>query len=104
MNNRDKQYVCRKQDVLSVIERVADKFERSSFSWGDGSVKDVVEIVELLSQKYGNLIEVSRLANEIRQLETAKMVGGANNCIDHVIRQLKEHRLPYNSAFCEKEL
>lgn len=93
MHKRDKQYVYKKEDVLSVIEIVADKYEHSSFSWGDGSVLKVVEIVERLSQKYGDLIEAPRLANEIRQLETAKMVGGANNCIDHLIRELKEHRI-----------
>lgn len=93
MNKPDKQYVYKKEDVLSAIERVADKYEQSSFSWGDGSVRKVVEIVERLSQKYGDLIEAPRLANEVRQLETAKMVGGANNCIDHLIRELKEHRI-----------
>jgi len=93
MIKRDKQYVYKKEEVLSVIDKVADKYEHSSFSWGDGSAKDVVKIVERLSQKYGDLIEAPRLANEIRQLETAKMVGGANNCIDHVIRELKELRI-----------
>ncbi|HDM8060890.1 hypothetical protein [Vibrio harveyi] len=93
MDKRDKQYVYKKEDVLSVIEIVADKYEHSSFSWGDGSVRKVVEIVEHLSQKYGDLIEAPRLAREIRQLETAKMVGGANNCIHHLIRELREHRI-----------
>lgn len=90
---QDKQYVYRKEDVLSVINKVSDKYEHTSFSWGDGSARHVVEIVERLSQKYGDLIEGPRLANEIRQLETAKMVGGANNCIDHVILDLREFRI-----------
>ncbi|MEZ8293422.1 hypothetical protein AB6D11_06165 [Vibrio splendidus] len=93
MDKRDKQYVYKKEDVLSAIERVADKYEHSSFSWGDGSVRKVVEIVERLCQKYGDFIEAPRLANEIRQLETPKMVGGANNCIDHLIRELRAHRI-----------
>jgi len=90
---QNKQYVYRKEDVLSIIESVAVKYEHSSFSWGDASVKDVVEVVEHLSRQYGDLLEAPRLANKIRQFETAKMIGGANNCIDHVIRQLKEHRI-----------
>lgn len=93
MDQRNKQYVYKKEDVLTAIQRVADKYEHSSFSWGDGSVRKVVEIVERLSQKYGDLIEAPRLANEIRQLETAKMVGGANNCIDQLIRELRGHRI-----------
>ncbi|ENM5835042.1 hypothetical protein NTH44_003133 [Vibrio metoecus] len=103
MDKQDKQYVYKKEDILSIIERVAEKHEHSSFSWGDGSVQKVVEIVERLSLKYGDLIEAPRLANEIRQLETAKMVGGANNCIDHLIRELKEHRIAKNDGETEQE-
>ena len=31
-------------------------------------------------EKYGDFLEAPRLANEIRSLETSKMVGGAMDC------------------------
>ncbi|MDN2484006.1 hypothetical protein [Vibrio agarivorans] len=93
MTKPDKQYVYKIDDVLAAIELVAAKYEHSSFSWGNSSAQEVVALVDRLSQKYGDLIEAPRLANDIRELETAKMVGGANNCIDQLIRELKQHRI-----------
>ncbi|WP_063664834.1 hypothetical protein [Aliivibrio fischeri] len=90
---KNKQYAYRKQDVLAIINNVANTYGCDSLCWGNASAQEVSEIVERLSEKYGDPLEAPRLANEIRSLETGKLLGGANKCLNKVLLQLKKHRL-----------
>lgn len=89
----NKQYVYKKSDVLAVVNAVSEKYGAEGLFWGNSSAFKIAKIIERLSEKYGDLLEAPRLANEIRTLETGKMVGGANKCLDQLIRGLKEHRI-----------
>ncbi|WP_099609498.1 hypothetical protein [Vibrio coralliilyticus] len=88
-----KQYVYKKSDVIAVVNALNAKYGSEGLIWGNSSAFKVAEMIERLSDKYGDLLEAPRLANEIRNLETSKMVGGANKCLDQLIRGLKEYRI-----------
>lgn len=88
-----KQYVYKKSDVIIVVNALSEKYGSEGLVWGNSSAFKVTEIIDRLSDKYGDLLEAPRLANEVRNLETGKMVGGANKCLDQLIRDLKERRI-----------
>lgn len=89
----NKQYVYQKEAIISVIGEVVKRHGTSSLLWGNTSASELTSLVDNLCAKHGDLLEAPRLANEIHNLETSKMVGGANKCLGEVLRLLKPYRI-----------
>lgn len=87
-------FVIDRTKAKEIIQFVAKQggYQYSGLSFGESNPQSMIEMIENMPSLDGLTLNVSKVANEIRGLETGKMPGNANAAIDQIIKLINENK------------